>query len=293
MAESIELDLRKVFTKPGAKQRFRRLAGLDYISDEDVEVMIAKNDGDAFRDGLLNGRQPAFEVNWGALWHGNSGSFEIHHFDGFFFAKSEDDGGIAGPFESALDAAEWRAGIYDMDYSEEYGTAASVHITSRYGDKGQRLISKREAKKVMAILTSHEGAPLDYYWCEAEPGKLFKDPLHGEAGKLLAELHAALRDGHLDRIYIARHGLEKLTKKDRADDYVLGEASKHFTSTFDSCLMKVPLDEAGKLARFRAEWVRICLPRRVGKKTLAAVIRIDNPIGLIDDLFPADKADNK
>jgi hypothetical protein len=145
----------------------------------------------------------------------------------------------------------------------------------------------------MAILTSHEGAPLDYYWCEAEPGKLFKDPLHGEAGKLLAELHAALRDGHLDRIYIARHGLEKLTKKDRADDYVLGEASKHFTSTFDSCLMKVPLDEAGKLARFRAEWVRICLPRRVGKKTLAAVIRIDNPIGLIDDLFPADKADNK
>ena len=156
-----ELDLRKAFAKPGAKQRFRRLAGLDYISDEDVEVMIAKNDGDAFRDGLLNGRQPAFEVNWGALWHGNSGSFEIHHFDGFFFAKSEDDGGIAGPFVSALDAAEWRAGIYDMDYSAEYGTAASVHITSRYGDKGQRLISKREAKKVMAGRTRGQAVPLE------------------------------------------------------------------------------------------------------------------------------------
>lgn len=293
MAESIELNLRKVFTKPGAKQRFRRLAGFDYISDEDVEVMIAENNGVVFRDGLLNGREPAFEVNWGALWHGNSGSFEIHHFDGFFFAKSEDDGGIAGPFESALDAAEWRAGIYDMDYSEEYGTAASVHITSRYGDKGQRLISKREAKKVMAILTSHEGAPLDYYWCEAEPGKLFKDPLHGESGKLLADLHLAQKAGILDNFFTTQQKLEKLTKKERANDYVLGDTSKHFTSIFDSCLMKVPMDATGKLARFRAEWVRICMPRRVGKKTLAAVIRIDNPMDLIDDLVPADKADNK
>ena len=53
------------------------------------------------------------------------------------------------------------------------------------------------------------------------------------------------------------------------------------------------MDAAGKLARFRAEWVRICIPRRVGKKTLAAVIRIDNPMDLIDDLVPADKADHK
>jgi hypothetical protein len=52
---SDELDLRKAFTKPGAKQRFRRLAGLDYISDEDVEVMMAKNDGAAFRDGPNKG----------------------------------------------------------------------------------------------------------------------------------------------------------------------------------------------------------------------------------------------
>ena len=293
MDRSDELDLRKAFAKPGAKLRFRRLAGFDYVSDEDVEEMISINDGVAFRDGLLNGREPAFEVSWGALWHGNSGSFEIHHFDGFFFAKSEDDGGIAGPFKSAKDAADWRAGIYDMDYSQEYGTAASVHITSRYGDEGQRLISKREARQVMEILTSRENAPLNFYWCEAEPGKLFKDPLHGEAGKLLTDLHAALMDGKLDRIYVARHGFEKLTKKDRADDYVLGEASKHFTSTFDSYLMKVPMDAAGKLARFRAEWVRICMPRRVGKKTLAAVIRIDNPMDLIDDLVPADKADHK
>lgn len=293
MDKSEELDLRKAFAKPGAKLRFRRLAGFDYVSDEDVEVMIVKNDGVAFYDGLLNGRESAFKVSWGALWHGNSASFEIHQFDGFYFAWFEDEVGIAGPFTSAIDAAEWRAGIYDMDYSEEYGTAASVHITSRYGHEGQRLISKRDARQVMEILTSHEGAPLDFYWCEAEPGKLFKDPLHGEAGKLLTDLHAAQKDGRLDNIFTTRHKLEKLTKKDRSDDYVLGEASKHFTSIFDSCLMKVPMDAAGKLARFRAEWVRICMPRRVGKKILATVIRIDNPMDLIDDLVPADKADHK
>jgi hypothetical protein len=62
MDKSEELDLRKAFAKPGAKLRFRRLAGFDYVSDEDVEEMIAINDGVAFRDGLLNGREPAFEV---------------------------------------------------------------------------------------------------------------------------------------------------------------------------------------------------------------------------------------
>ena len=90
----------------------------------------------------------------------------------------------------------------------------------------------------------------------------------------------------MDAISAAEHKLKALTKKERADDYVLREEAKHFTSAFDSFLMKVPLHAKGKLARFRAEWVRICLPSRVGKKTLATVIRIDNPSGLIDDLVP-------
>ena len=62
---------------------------------------------------------------------------------------------------------------------------------------------------------------------------------------------------------------------------------------FDSLLMKVPMDVKGKLARFRTEWVRICRPRRQGKKTLATVIRIDNPTDIIDDLVPVDKEANK
>ena len=173
-----------------------------------------------------------------------------------------------------------------MDYAADYGTAASVHISARYGDNGQRLISKREARKIVEVLTSHEGALLDYYWCEAEPGRLFRDPFHGEGGQLLKDLHVAQREGSLDALQVARTKFEKLTRKDRVEDYVLGEQSKHCTSTFESFLMKVPLHAKGKLGRFRAEWVRICLPRRVGKKTLATVIRIDNPTDIIDDLVP-------
>lgn len=286
MAESTELDLQKAFTKPGSKQRFRRLAGFDYMTDEAVEAMIKENDGNAFLDGISNGGEPDFEVTWRALWHGNSGTFSIYHFDGSFFAKSDIEDDMSGPFESAYDAAEWRAGVFDMDYSEDFGTAASIHFSSSFGDRGQRLISKREAQEVVEVLTSHEGAPLDFYWCEVETGKLFKDPLHGESGKLLAEFHAAQKDGNLDSLYAVRQKLEKLTKKNRADDYELGEGSKHFTSAFDSLLMKVPMNAKGKLARFRTEWVRLCQPRRVGKKTLVTVIRIDNPEGLIDDLVP-------
>ena len=293
MEESEELDLSKVFDKPGSKERFRKLAGIDYVTEEDVETMIEENDGSAFLDGISNGGEPTFEVRWGAIWHGNSGAFEIHHFNGYFFAKSEDDDSIAGPFESALDAAEWRAGIYDMDYAADYGTAASVHISARYGDNGQRVIPKRVARQIVEILTSHEGAPLDYYWCEAEPGRLFRDPFHGEGGQLLKDLHVAQREGSLDALQVARTKFEKLTRKDRVEDYVLGEESKNFTSLFDSLLMKVPMDVKGKLARFRTEWVRICRPRRQGKKTLATVIRIDNPTDIIDDLVPVDKEANK
>lgn len=289
MQENCELDLSKVFDKPGSKERFRKVAGIDYVTEEDVETMIEENDGSAFLDGISNGGEPTLEVSWGALWHGNSGAFEIHHFDGCFFAKSEDDDSIAGPFESALDAAEWRAGIYDWDYSEEYGTAASVHFSTRYGDNGQRLISKREARRIVEILTSHEGAPLDYYWCEVEPGRLFRDPFHGDSGRLLKELHVAQREGSLDAIEGVRKKFEKLTRKDRVEDHVLGGESKHFTSLFDSLLMKVPMGAKGKLARFRTEWVRLCRPRRQGTKTLVTVIRIENPMDLIDDLVPVEK----
>jgi hypothetical protein len=176
-----------------------------------------------------------------------------------------------------------------MDYSDDAGTAGSIHYSSEVSKAGKKLISKRLAAQLFETMTACGGTAGNFYWCEAPAGKLYKDPFHDVSGKAIQELYEAQKGGVLDTISAAELKLKALTKKERADDYVLGEETKHFTSAFDSFLMKVPLHAKGKLARFRAEWVRICLPLRVGKKTLATVIRIDNPMGLIDDLVPVDE----
>lgn len=286
MHDTNELSLEKAFSKEGARLRFRKMIGLDEATDAEVEEMIAENDAGAFLGYLENVDQPVYVVDWGALWHCNSGRFQIYHFDGNYFATLDSCDEVAGPFRSALEAAEWRAQSFDMDYSDDAGTAGSIHYSSEVSKAGKKLISKRLAAQLFETLTCCGGTDGNFYWCEAPTGKLFKDPFHDVSGKALQELHEARRGGVLDAISGAELKLKTLTKKERADDYVLAEESKHFTSAFDSFLMKVPLHAKGKLARFRAEWVRICLPRRVGKKTLATVIRIENPMDIIDDLVP-------
>ncbi len=283
-----ELNLGKAFSKEGAKLRFRKLIGLDEVTDEEVDDMVAENDASAFLGHLQGVDQPIYTADWGALWHCNSGRFEIYHFDGNYFAMLDYGHEVAGPFRSALEAAEWRVHVFDMDYDEDAGTAGSIHYGSEVSKAGRKLISKRLASQLFETLTACSGTNGNFYWGEAPTGKLYKDPFHDASGKALQELHEARKGGVLDAISAAEHNLMGLTKKERADDYVLGEEAKHFTSALDSFLMKLPLCSKGKLARFSAEWVRICLPRRIGKKTLATVIRIDNPMGLIDDLVPAD-----
>ncbi len=283
-----ELNLGKAFSKEGAKLRFRKLIGLDEVTDEEVDDMVAENDASAFLGHLQGVDQPIYTADWGALWHCNSGRFEIYHFDGNYFAMLDYGHEVAGPFRSALEAAEWRVHVFDMDYDEDAGTAGSIHYGSEVSKAGRKLISKRLASQLFETLTACSGTNGNFYWGEAPTGKLYKDPFHDASGKALQELHEARKGGVLDAISAAEHNLMGLTKKERADDYVLGEEAKHFTSALDSFLMKLPLCSKGKLARFSAEWVRICLPRRIGKKTLATVIRIDNPTGLIDDLVPAD-----
>lgn len=284
MYDTSGLKLEKAFEKEGAKLRFRKLIGLDEATDEDVDDMVAKNDASAFLGHLQGVDQPVYVADWGALWHCNSGRFEIYHFDGNYFATLDYNHEVAGPFRSALEAAEWQCQIFDMDYDDDAGTSGSIQYGSEVSKAGKKLISKRLASQLFETLTCCGGTDGNFYWCEAPTGKLFKDPFHDVSGKALQELHEAQKGGVLDAISDAELKLKSLTKKERADDYVLGEEAKHFTSAFDSFLMKMPLGVKGKLARLRAGWVRICLPRRVGKKTLATVIRIDNPMGLIDDL---------
>ena len=289
MHNNSELDLSKAFAKEGAKLRYRKLIGLDELSDEDVDDMLAKKDASAFLGYLQGVDQPVYMVSWGALWHGASGRFEIYHFDGNYFATLDYCDEVAGPFSTALEAAEWRIQVFDMNYDEDAGTSGSIHYSTEVSKAGEKLISNRLAKELFETLTGHSGICGGFYWCEAEPGKLFKDPFHGASGKALQELNEAQKGGTLDAISSAQLKLDKLTKKSRVVDYVLGEDSKYFTSTFDSFLMKVPLGANGKLSAFSTDWVRLCLPRRVGKKTLVTVIPIDNPMSLVDDLVPASK----
>jgi hypothetical protein len=291
MYDTSALSLEKAFSKEGAKLRFRKLIGLDDVTDEEVDDMVAENDAGAFLGHLQGVDQPIYTADWGALWHCNSGRFEIYHFDGNYFAMLDYGHEVAGPFRSALEAAEWRVHVFDMDYDEDAGTAGSIHYGSEISKVGRKLISKRLASQLFGTLTACSGTNGNFYWGEAPTGKLYKDPFHDASGKALQELHEAQKGGVLDAISAAEIKLKVLTKKERADDYVLGEEAKHFTSAFDSFLMKLPLCSKGKLARFSAEWVRICLPRRLGKKTLATVIRIENPSGLIDDLLPVTNKD--
>jgi hypothetical protein len=286
MYDTSALSLEKAFSKEGAKLRFRKLIGLDEVTDEEVDDMVAENDASAFLGHLQGVDQPVYTADWGALWHCNSGRFEIYHFDGNYFAMLDYGHEVAGPFRSALEAAEWRVHVFDMDYDDDAGTAGSIHYSSEVSKAGKKLISKRLAAQLFETVTACGGTDGNFYWGEAPAGKLYKDPFHDASGKALQELHEAQKGGVLDAISANELKLKALTKKERADDYVLGDEAKHFTSAFESLLMKVPLHAKGKLARFRAEWVRICLPRRVGKKTLATVIRIENPMGLIDDLLP-------
>jgi hypothetical protein len=291
MYDTAALSLEKAFSKEGAKLRFRKLIGLDEVTDEEVDDMVAENDASAFLGHLQRVDQPIYTADWGALWHCNSGRFEIYHFDGNYFAMLDYGYEVAGPFGSAVEAAEWRVHVFDMDYDEDAGTAGSIHYGSEISKVGRKLISKRLASQLFETLTACAGTNGNFYWGEAPTGKLYKDPFHDASGKALQELHEAQKGGVLDAISAAELKLKAITKKERADDYVLGEEAKHFTSAFDSYLLKLPLCSKGKLARFSAEWVRICLPRRIGKKTLATVIRIENPSGLIDDLVPVTNKD--
>jgi hypothetical protein len=273
---------------PKTELSHRRLVGLKHVSEKDVDEIVSLNDDLVFLEYLQQAGQPVFETGWGALHHGASGRFELYHFDGHYFASLCCDwcSERTGPLRNPLEAAGRFSHVFAFNHEEEYGISGAIHYGTNCSDSGSGRISTRMAEEIFETLTGHSGSPLSFYWCEAQPGKLFKDPFHDESGKALFALHEAQKSGTLDVIAVAELSLKTLTKEVRAEDYVLGEEAKHFTSAFDSFLMKVPMVAKGKLARFRAEWVRICLPRRLGKKTLATVIRIDNPMGLIDDLVP-------
>jgi hypothetical protein len=244
--------------------------GPKYVSEKDVDGMVSLNDDVVFLEYLQRAGQPVFETWWGALHHGASGRFELYYFDGQYFASLSTDccDDRAGPFKKPFDAAERFGGIFEFEYGEEHGISGAIHFGTNWNDAGPGRISTSMAERMFEELTGLAGSPLSFHWCEATPGKLFKDPFHDEMGKALLQLQEATKSGSLDQLDLAQANLEGPKKTPIVSDHVLGDEAKYFTSAFDSFLMKVPLDAKGKLKAYVTEWVRLCLPKRVGKKTL-------------------------
>ncbi len=295
MSNESEVNVEKVFNRPGAKHRFRKLLGRRHISEKDIDEMISSNDVSAFFEYLQLAGQPIFETGWGALYHGASGRFELYYFDGHYFASLNTDCGDerAGPFRKPFEAAERFSGIFEFEYGEEYGISGAIHYRTDWNDAGSGRISPRMADRMFKELTGLAGSPLSFNWCEAMPGKLFKDLFHDEKGKALLQLHEATRSGSLDLLAAAQAKLEGSKKTPIESDHVLGDEAKYFTNAFDSFVMKVPRNAKGRLKAHAAEWVRLCLPRRVGKKTLVAVMRVENPERFLEKLVPVTNGDNQ
>jgi len=295
MADSTKLDLQKAFAKPGAKRRFRRLVGLKHVSEKDVDEIVSLNDDLVFLEYLQQAGQPVFETGWGALHHGASGRFELYYFDGQYFASLGADWccGRVGPVKNPLEATERFRGVFKFVYEEEHGTSGAIHYGTNWNDTGPGRVTTRMAEKIFEVLTGLAGSPLSFYWCEARPGKLFKDPFHDEMGKALLQLHEVTKIGNLDLLAIAQAKLEGPKKVPIESDHALGDEAQYFTSSFDSFLMKVPLDAKGKLKAHVTEWVRLCLPKRVGIKTLVAVMPIENPMRLAGKFVPVASEDSQ
>jgi len=288
MDDKDELDLGKAFAKPGAKLRFRKLVGPKHVSEKDVDEIVSLNDDVVFLEYLQSADQPVFETGWGALHHGASGRFELYYFDGHYFASLNTDccDERAGPFKKPFEAAKRFSGVFEFEYGEEHGISGAIDYSTNWTDAGPGRITHRMAEMMFEELTGLAGSPLSFHWCEAKPGKLFKDPFHDEMGKALQQLHEATKSGSLDQLALAQAKMEGPKKTPIVSDHVLGDEAQYFTNAFDSFLMKVPLDAKGKLKAYVTEWVRLCLPKRVGKKTLVAVMPIDNPMRLVEKLVP-------
>ena len=234
--------------------------------------MIAGNDGRYFLECLQSAGQPVYEVSWGALWHGGSGKFELYYFDGHYFTTNDYCHEVAGPFKKATEAAEGSAGLFEMEYEPGCGFEQAFHYSSELFHAGKKLISSKTENKIFKTITGQSVVTGGFYWCEVQPGELFHDLWHDEFGQAVKRVIEARKEGVLEAIATAEAALAKMEKKLHDTEVTLGEESKYFTSTYDSFLMKVPLTARGVLGNYAADWVRLCFPRKVGKKTVVKVL---------------------
>ena len=266
MSDKQKLSFADVFPDNKARRLFLKVVGPDMINADELESLIARGDTKE----LVGWLNPVYEAQWGAIHHGSSATFSLYHFNGYFFASfGMEDGFIQGPFKTAIDAAEAYACILACDIPEEDNDCAgAVGFTSRIESEGRKLISKRKADAIFAIVTGYEGVlkhrgdTAEFDWAEVVPGVFFIDLLKDEVGKELQMLNVSNHGAS----EAAESRLKKLMQKQKYFDFTFDNTGNLFKAMGDSFVVKVPMDGSGKLSSYPTQWIRLCMPNRLGRR---------------------------
>jgi hypothetical protein len=270
MSDQPEISLSEVFKDTKARRRFLNLVGKDMISADELEALISRDDAKE----LVGWLNPIYEAGWGAIYHGNSARFCLYHFNGYFFSGFDmDDGAIQGPFKTAIDAADaYSCSLSCQLPDDDNDCSGAVGFTSRIESDGRKVISRRTANAIFAIVSGYEGVlkhrgdVAEFDWAEVIPGVFFIDPMKDEIGAELNTLNQSKGNADREAIVSAQVKLEKLMRKQKYFDFTFDNSSGLFKSLNESYVMKIPMEVRGKLAKFPTEWVRFCLPNRVGRR---------------------------
>lgn len=266
-----KIALSEVFKGRNARGRLLKLLRPGIVSKDELEEIILKED----LPQLVEWLTPIYEASWGAVHHGASAEFRLYHFNGYYFACSNLDcgGGVQGPFKSALQATEAFKGVLACvlpDDANDFSGAVIYH--SQIGKKGKKILSRRRAESIFAALTGYEGFLKHksdaerFDWAEVIPGVFFVDPMKDEVGKELNSLTLA-QNKKEEAVAAAAHSrLKKLMRKQKYFDFTFDNSGNLFKSTADSFVMKVPMYSSGKLSAYPTQWIRLCMPDRIGRR---------------------------
>jgi hypothetical protein len=184
-----------------------------------------------------------------------------------------DDGAIQGPFKTAIDAADaYSCSLSCQLPDDDNDCSGAVGFTSRIESEGRKVISRRTANAIFAIVSGYEGVlkhrgdVAEFDWAEVIPGVFFIDPMKDDVGAELKALNISKENGDEEAIAAAQAKLKKLMRKQKYFDFTFDNSSRLFKSPNESYVIKIPMEGRGKLAKFPAEWVRFCLPSSTGSR---------------------------
>jgi hypothetical protein len=194
-----------------------------------------------------------------------------------------DDGAVKGPFKTAIDAADAYSCILNCQLPEDDNDCAgAVGFTSRIESEGKKVISKRTADAIFAIVSGYEGVlkhrsdVADFDWAEVIPGVFFIDPMKDEVGKELQMVNLSNKNKDSTTSKAAESRLKKLMRRQKYFDFTFDNSGGLFKAIEDSFVVKIPMNGRGKLSSYPTQWIRLCMPNRLGSriKLKAGIINI-------------------